>query len=401
MRAVDLELGTGGDLADFCMLHAPDVLAALGNCPDLPPAVDNSRFHFASLNEVLNLPPIDWLVARQIPARGLTMIYGASGTYKSFFILDIALFLALDEINILYIAAEGEYGYRQRLEAWISHHHQKPTNITFVLGQVDLFDVEELTEFSRLVNVYRPRLIVVDTFAMCSGLADENSSRDMLTIVNGCKAMSKQLDAVIVVVHHTNAEGKKERGSKVLRNACDTVLRLSLEDDLICVQSQKTKDTKAFDTYYLAPLTIELGYKNNLSEDVTSVVLLPAEKVIRGEDLTPLQRRVLETLAAEPNATLEVIADAVEADNRGTISKIVNKLVKRSYVMITPSGREVTDIGRQVLENDFNVADVASDFNTAETTGQPQNIETAESSATWKQTFGSYERKRNQYDAGS
>jgi hypothetical protein len=250
------------------------------------------------------------------------------------------------------------------LEADIHHHHQKPSAITFVLGQVDLFDVEESTEFTRLIEAYQPQMVVVDTFAMCSGMEDENATRDMMTIVNGCKLMSKTLNAVIVVVHHTNAEGKKERGNKALRNSCDTILRLSLEDDLICVQSQKTKDTKPFDTYYLAPLVIPLGYKNNLGEDVTSVVLLPADKVIRGDDLTDLQRRVLETLAIEPNATLDTIANTVENDNRGTISKTVTKLQKRGYVVITASGRELTEKGLKVLENDSTVARVATDSTT-------------------------------------
>lgn len=400
--ALDLELGSGGDLADFCRLYAPDTLAVLQRRPDLPPALDNGRFTFATLDDVLRLAPIDWLVAKQIPARGLTMIFGASGTYKSFFILDKVLTLALDGVNVLYIAAEGEHGYRQRLEAWIRHHGKKPGNITFVLGQVDLFDPEELTEFSRLVAVHKPRIVVVDTFAMCSGVAEENSTRDMMTIVNGCKAMSKQLDAVIVVVHHTNAEGKRERGNKALRNACDTILRLSLEDDLICVQSQKTKDTQPFDTYYLAPLTVPLGYRNNLGEDVTSVVLLPADKVVRGDDLTPLQRQVLETLAAEPNATLQVIADAVESDSRGSISKIINKLEKRGYLVNTATGRQLSDQGRRALDGDS--VDSTDSGAAAESRNTPsadlsQPVESAESAATWNQAFGGQPRGRSHYDA--
>jgi hypothetical protein len=124
------------------------------------------------------------------------MVFGASGTYKSFFMLAHAMRLATNGIHVLYIAAEGEYGYRQRLEADILHHKQKPSTITFVLGQVDLFDVEESADFTRLIEAYKPQMIVVDTFAMCSGMGDENNTRDMLTIVNGCKMMSKTLNAV-------------------------------------------------------------------------------------------------------------------------------------------------------------------------------------------------------------
>ena len=352
VQALDLSLGTGGDLADFCMLYGEASLAELQRLPALKPMAKSERWAFASVDDVLNLPPIDWLVPGQIPARGLTMVYGASGTYKSFFMLEHAIKLALSGINSLYIAAEGEHGYRPRLEAWIAHNKAKPEQLTFVLGQVDLFDEEELVEFTRLVQVYKPRMVVVDTFAMCSGVADENHTRDMQIIVNGCKQMSKQLDGVIVVVHHTNAGGKKERGSKALRNACDTVIRLSLEDDLIAVESQKTKDTKPFETYFLAALVIPLGYMNNLGEEVTSVVLIPRQKLLRGNELTSLQHRVLEVVAVEPKASISEIAEMVECDNRGTVQKVVARLLKLGLIRLASGGRrEITDEGARVLNS--------------------------------------------------
>lgn len=350
--AVDLGLGTGGDLADFCTLHQDDALRELLKLPGLPPVIDTTRWQFASVDDVLNLPPIDWLIPRQLPARGLSMLYGASGSFKSFLILDMALKLALDNHNVLYIAAEGEHGYRQRLEAWIKHHDAKPRNITFVLGQVDLFNSEELTEFARLVERYKPHLVVVDTFAMCSGEADENSSRDMLTIVSGCKTMSRSLDCALVIVHHTNAEGKKERGSKILRNSCDTVLRVSVGDDVIVVESQKTKDTAPFETYYLKEVIVPLGYQNNLGEEVSSLVLLPSAKVIRTDALTVNQRAILAALAVQPNASIAELANITEIENAGSISRALTALVKKGLLQISGGSRELTDAGRQALDTD-------------------------------------------------
>jgi len=351
-RAVDLGLGTGGDLADFCALHQDDALQALQQLPGLPPVVDSARWQFASVDDVLNLPPIDWLVPRQIPARGLCMLYGASGSFKSFLILDHALKLALEGHNVLYIAAEGEHGYRQRLEAWIKHYKVKPQSITFVLGQVDLFNPEELTEFARLVERYKPRLIVVDTFAMCAGEADENSSRDMLTIVTGCKALSRGLDCAIVIVHHTNAEGRKERGSKVLRNSCDTVIRVSVDDDVIVVESQKTKDTAPFETYYLKEVVVPLGYQNNLGEEVSSLVLLPSSQVMRTETLTANQRAILEALAVQPNATIAELASITEIEYTSSVSRALKALVKKGLVVVNGAGRELTEAGRAALGDD-------------------------------------------------
>lgn len=348
-RAVDLGLSRGGDLADYCSLNGVESLDRLVELPDLLPEVDDSKWTFATIDDVLKMPPINWLVPRQIPSQGLVMLYGASGSYKSFFILDKALRLAAEGHRILYIAAEGESGYRQRLEAWIKHHKVKPQSITFVLGQVDLFDPDDLMEFSRLAELYNPAMIVVDTFAMCSGEADENNSRDMSRIVQGSKAMSRTLTAAIVIVHHTNAEGRKERGSKILRNSCDTIIRVSIEDDRVVVQSQKTKDTEPFKPYYLAPVQIQLGYKNNADEDVTSVVLEPSEKVIRGDELTRNQRAVLETLSVQPNAAVTEIAKITEIDNSGSVSRAIASLIKKNLVVISGSDRHLTDEGQKLI----------------------------------------------------
>ncbi len=284
------------------------------------------------------------------------MIFGASGTFKSFWMLDIALKLALADTSVLYIAAEDEYGYRPRLEAWLRHHRQAvPQHLTFVMGAVDLFDTDEMLEFSRAADAFQPKLIVVDTFAMCSGAADENSARDMKVIVDGCKLLTAALDCVVVVVHHTNALGKQERGSKFLRNACDTVIRISHGDDCIVVESQKTKSTAPFDPYYLKEVVVDLGYANNLGEAVSSLVLLPSEQVVRSAELTPHQRAVLEVLAVQPDAAPAQIVDVTEI-SQSTVYAILKRLEHLDLIRCEGNGRVLTPQGRASLvhSNDSN-----------------------------------------------
>lgn len=353
-RAVDLKLGTGGDLADFCMIHGATSNESLINLPNVPEYVtESSGLRIVGIDEVLTLPPVEWLVPSQIPRRGLMMVYGQSGTYKSFWMLDNAMKLAVQGYSIIYIAAEGESGYRQRVEAWIHHHKIKPQTIRFVLGSVNMFDTSETDEFARVAEVYKPNLIVVDTLAMCSGDADENSTKDMNKIVGAAKDLSRHFDGCISIVHHTNAEGRVERGSKSLRNGADTVIRLSLEDDLIVVQSQKTKDIAAFDQYYLSPLMIPLGYSNRDGLPVSSVVLLPSTKVVKDDnELTKQQRRVLEALEVEPAATLSELCDTCEISNKGTMSRILGKLEKGGLITREGNARRLTPKGESALGGD-------------------------------------------------
>lgn len=349
--AVDLALSSGGDLADFCMLHTDSTRTALASCKRLEPGIEESdrRWRFASIGDVLAAPPISWLVPGMIPARGLTVLYGESGTYKSFLTLHYALTIAQKD-PVVYIAAEGETGYRQRLEAWFKHHGEqhKTDKLTFVLGSVNLFADDDLYEFTRLAAAYKPKLIVADTLSMTIGEADTNSGRDMVAVFQACKRLIRELDTAIVLVHHTNAEGKRATGSQRIKDSVDTMIRLSRIDDVIAVESKKSKDTKLFETFYLREVQIPLGYKNNLGEDVTSLVLLPAAKVQREDDLTPQQRQLLEALEINPDQSYQELADLLEV-SRNSIASTIRRLSKKGYIERTDTGYMVTTAGESAL----------------------------------------------------
>ena len=391
--AVDLGLGTGGDIADFCMLHGDKSLEELMKCKAITPnRHDTSDTKLYTIQEVMNLPSIEWLIPQMLPAKGLTMLYGASGTYKSFFALDIALKLASTK-TVVYVAGEGESGYRQRLEAWFSHYKESPSSkkVFFKLGSIDMFDVSMMDEFARVLETYKPQLVIIDTLAMNSGEADENNGRDMLRIVRSCKQLSQELECNFTIVHHTNAEGKRERGSKVVRNACDTIIRVSRGDDEIIIESQKTKDTSPFAPLYLKQVVVGLGYKDNTGNDVSSLVLLPAKKVTNVDGLTDNQSKVLAHLAIEPNATLAEIADATEIDNRGNISKVISALVKKGYVKMIASGRELTEEGKKALsEFEAGVSTVSGVSGVSVTFPKNQNGKSEKGMETYE-TYGNME----------
>lgn len=353
VRAVDLGLSKGGDLADFCMLHTDGAGAALVALPDLPrDETDSGReFHFYSIDQLLKLPPLEWLIPGVLPARGIGMIYGPSGVGKSFYTLDIAFRLAF-RVPVIYIVAEGETGMGERVAALLYHHKTKPDNLTFLLGAVDLFDDDDLTAFKSVAAQYQPQLIVVDTLAMCTGSADENSARDMKVIIDGCKRMAKQLSASVVLVHHTNKEGREARGSGRLFNDMDTVIRVIRQDDLIAIESRKSKDRQRFKTYYLREVNIPLGYKDHEGNDVTSLVLMPAEMVQTDSSLTELQHKILESLMIEPNASFNDLASMCEV-SRSTIAGAVTRLTKAGF--LTPydgtGGRSLTERGLRAVDS--------------------------------------------------
>ncbi|HRL13474.1 MAG TPA: AAA family ATPase, partial [Aggregatilineales bacterium] len=349
VKAVDLRLGLGGDLADFCMLHGDTCGEALAKLPLLVKPDDEQEFQFLKVSDLFALPPIEWLVPRQITKRGLTVVYGRSGSYKSFFMLNHALTLAQTD-PVLYIAGEGVEGYQQRIRAWLMHH-QLPVpedHFRLIAGNVNLFDEGNIARFADIASQHKPVMIVIDTLAMASGNADENNTRDMNAIIRGCKLLGKHTQAAIVLVHHTGKEGRQERGSSALRGAADGMIRLEADDGVVRVESTKSKDCEGFKEFGLRPVVIALGYQNNLGENVTSVVLV--ETSLERLELSERDLDVLEMIFVDPGIPLTAIAQELEiSGGKGTVSKILKRLRKHDLLKINGRDKIITEKGQQWL----------------------------------------------------
>lgn len=352
VRAVDLKLGNGGDLADFCMLHGEDAYKNIVELPALPAPIGGETertWRFVTIEEVLKAPPIEWLIPRMIPSRGLTVIFGESGTYKSFFALHYGLMISHKQ-PVVYIASEGETGYRQRLEAWMKKHPERKVNdLTFVMGTLNMFDSDDLYEFAEIAAKYNPCMIVVDTLSMNIGEADTNSGRDMVVFFQACKRLSSNLNCSIVLIHHTNAEGRRATGSQRIKDSVDTMIRLSRVDDMIAVESKKTKDTSPFDTFYLKEVVMQLGYKNSMGEEVTSLVLQPSDMVIRDNDLTDIQADILDAIMIDPSQSFAEIADILET-SRNSVSSAIRQLMRKGYIIRSAQGLEITPSGERTMQ---------------------------------------------------
>jgi len=128
-----------------------------------------------------------------------------------------------------------------------------------------------------------------------------------------------------------------------------------------------------------------------MGNDVTSLVLLPRKKVTQSETLTDNQYKVLAHLSIEPNGSLAEIADATEIDNKGNISKVIASLVKKGYIKMTVSGRELTDEGLKSLdEYETGVSRVSGVSGVSVTFTNPSN-EKSEKGMETPETYGNPE----------
>lgn len=396
-KAIDLGLTDGGDLADFCRLHgetaAQDILA----CPDLDSeANQGDKPSLPGLTELPKecvlargqgwlvmkaadldkLPMIDWLVKGEIPKRGLTTIYGPSGTGKSFLALDYALRIA-EQGNVLYMAGEGEYGYQARIAAWMRHHkpeYPAQDRLYMSLGAVSFMEGGDLDHFMQSVGAIKPELIIVDTLVRSMVGADENSTRDMNSFTDRCRHLIYELGCAVLVVHHTNKGGIIERGSGVLRAASDVMIRLTDEDGTVRVECEKTKESKPFNTRHMTLLPIDTGLIDAEGQAVHTPVMIDSGLVLHtdADALTKNQQKVLEALDMTiftEGASMPELVDVVPDVHRTTVWRALERLMKLDLVAqdakrdpyaITDKGRERLQQLRSLKELQVNSSQEAS-----------------------------------------
>lgn len=289
------------------------------------------RWNVYSAKDLQTLPPLEFLVPGMIVAEGFNVMFGYSGTGKSFISLGIAYNLS-QSTSILYVAAEGASGYRLRLDALEQRYKQEkgvdqPTgNIHFVPSTVNLMDRRETEQFvNEVVNVYKPRLVIFDTLARCMVGGDENSSRDMGILVDNC-GLIQRTGAAVLMIHHTGKNGTGERGSSALRGAADSMIEVSKDDDLITVESSKLKDGIAFPTYYVKLLPFG-----------ESVAAVKTDKIKQTKDakLTSSEHKILSVLVLEPFGESGCRASVLQSQvplASSTFYKVLDKLMRKGFV---------------------------------------------------------------------
>lgn len=111
-----------------------------------------------------------------------------------------------------------------------------------------VIDTSEHVFDSGALGTTEPRLIVVDTQALATPGADENSNRDMGLVLTNMKRLSTAHGCFVLLVHHTGYDTSHSRGASAQRCALDSELRVA--DGALTVtkvKSYKPSKPLAFD----------------------------------------------------------------------------------------------------------------------------------------------------------
>jgi KaiC/GvpD/RAD55 family RecA-like ATPase len=273
------------DANDYAAEYGDAALSELLARAKTPPM----RYRLMRADEVVNAPPLHWLVRGVLPADGLAALFGASGSGKSFLALDLGAAVAggLDWFDcrvkaapVVYLALEGEAGFSQRVKAWQLHHGRDlPGGLRFVMQALDLRNADDVGEIAEAVTAAGAAggLLVIDTLNRAASGADENSVVDMGAIIAAAKGLQSRLGGLVLLVHHSGKDASKGlRGHSSLHAALDSAIEVSRIDDRHDWRIAKSKDGDDSKAYPFKLAVVEIGEHDD-GEPITSCVVVAGE----------------------------------------------------------------------------------------------------------------------------
>lgn len=245
-------------------------------------------------SETIDVPP-SFPIVRAINAAGVTeahdfvqgllteggasVVYGPSNCGKSFWIIDLARCVASgeafrDELEteigaVVYVALEGSFGVRNRLEALRHAGHisdETPLFLCFApLSLLEMQDTAMITESIKQASIISGlpcRLVILDTLARAMAGGDENRSTDMTAAVKAIDMIRGETGAHVCIIHHCGKdEAKGARGHSSLRAAVDTELEVYRPEggNISTVRTTKQRDMPLGEPMPFSLKQVELG----------------------------------------------------------------------------------------------------------------------------------------------
>lgn len=228
---------------------------------------------------------VRWAVKHVIPSASIGMLFGGSGTFKSFIALDLALHVAHGlpwmgrrtvQGQVLYIAAEGGAGLWGRVDAW---HRERSlawqrTPLYVVPQAVDLtVDAWRVVEAAQAVGA-QPALVVVDTLSQTYS-GEENSANEMAAYLREIGLRFRALwECAVLLIHHSGHEAtERPRGSSAIRANVDFLLGAyrDQKEMIATVSCVKQKDGELFADAQFRLSPVRLGYDED-NDPITSLV---------------------------------------------------------------------------------------------------------------------------------
>jgi hypothetical protein len=292
------------------------------------PAPPGGYFNIRSAGDfVQSVQPITWLIKGFLPKATLGVLYGESGSGKSFLAFDFCAALGRGQdwnglrghqARVLYVVAEGVGGFNNRVRAYC-HQAGIPASAIGIdiISDVtpNLLDSGSVTRLIADIKAAGPYdLIVMDTFAQVTPGANENSGEDMGKALAYCRKINQSSGAMVLLVHHTGKDASKgARGWSGTKGASDVMLEVSRFENERCVTVEKMKDGQGEGKSFGFKLHDVVLGRDEDGDDITSCI------VEYGQTSDRKPRRANVKLGDNEHTVLGVLHDLVGLDAAGQV----------------------------------------------------------------------------------
>ena len=258
VRSRQNEIGSAAMAEPLAIQYAPEVATYAA-------PVERSRFYFEDEDEQERGSDPAWLIPEVIPDCQTIMLYGPTGSYKSFLSLDLALCVAtgtrifghrpVRSGKVFYAAMEGRNQLKKgRRRAWRASREFVGKIDNFFVGPAPRLSMPgEIDQFYAAIRTRcggeAPALIILDTTAKIMVGLNEDKSQEAGQFVQFCDQLVAFFKCSVIAVHHaSDKEGaaRQVRGSSAFKAGFDSFIRIDHEkaSKLIKVWVEQHKDAE-------------------------------------------------------------------------------------------------------------------------------------------------------------
>lgn len=300
-----------------------------------------------------------WLVNGLVPATGLTILGGASGSGKSFLAIDLAIAVATghdfldrrtEPVPVLFLSTEDGHDSLARrfwphVQRLVKIKDQVPLRFAALdldIGSDPADALRRVGEQAAMLRKRRgsgPGLIALDTIQGMSHGLDENSPTGMGAILRFLGAIRRQHGCALLAVHHTQSKGSL-RGHGSLHAAAQGVVIATTENGRGILVAKKAKDARSDLKigYRLRPVDLGIGQFGSM---VSTCVIEAAE----AEEPAPEQKlsldlRIMEALRANPDLSQSELGKLL-GKRKALIGKRLADLATAGRLVQEPAGKGV------------------------------------------------------------
>lgn len=221
--------------------------------------------HVYTVSAYLQREPKQYIVDSLLGVKDLGMIFGESGTGKTFVTLDMLRACACGDmfagkfqvsrpLTTIYATGEGHGGLVNRLHAaTVGYDADCLSRITILDSVPQMYERGQENGLFGLLRDWpslaqsgvvpaRPDVFVIDTMFNALSGADENSAKDMSIVFDSARKLRDALGCAVILIHHTNKSGVDFRGSSSIKGEMDVMLRTAKVGKDYQLACEKLKD---------------------------------------------------------------------------------------------------------------------------------------------------------------